>query len=181
MKWYKLSGEIPAELGNLSNLAELDLAQNQLTGEVPPELGNLSKLTDLYLWENKLSGEIPAELGKLSTFINIDLSDNQFTGCIPDSLRQRPAGRAWGAHHSAGTSRRTGDSGGGVAVGQRLGGGATFEIANPASLWIPASARMTVVSWFLRGNPPFGVVVCTTENAHSREMGKGSHKGICSN
>ena len=31
----QLSGEIPPELGNLTNLIKLDLSQNQLTGEIP--------------------------------------------------------------------------------------------------------------------------------------------------
>ena len=34
-----LSGEIPAELGSLSNLTELDLHINDLSGEIPAELG----------------------------------------------------------------------------------------------------------------------------------------------
>ena len=41
-----MTGEIPAELGNLSNLEWLRLDDNQLTGEIPAELGNLSKPGD---------------------------------------------------------------------------------------------------------------------------------------
>ena len=37
----RLTGEIPPELGGLSNLTELSLRDNQLTGEIPPELGGL--------------------------------------------------------------------------------------------------------------------------------------------
>ena len=44
-----MTGEIPPELGGLSNLMELSLADNQLTGEIPPELGGLSNLTGLIL------------------------------------------------------------------------------------------------------------------------------------
>ena len=36
----ELTGEIPPEIGNLTNLTELDLSQNDLTGEIPPEIGN---------------------------------------------------------------------------------------------------------------------------------------------
>ena len=42
-----MTGEIPPELGGLSNLQRLDLHDNQLTGEIPPELGGLSNLTGL--------------------------------------------------------------------------------------------------------------------------------------
>ena len=41
-----MTGEIPPELGGLSNLTTLFLDfGNQLTGEIPPELGGLSNLT----------------------------------------------------------------------------------------------------------------------------------------
>ena len=39
-----MTGEIPPELGGLSNLTGLSRG-NQLTGEIPPELGGLSNLT----------------------------------------------------------------------------------------------------------------------------------------
>ena len=45
----ELSGEIPPELGNLTNLISLGLDENQLSGEIPPELGNLANLRDLNL------------------------------------------------------------------------------------------------------------------------------------
>lgn len=43
-----ISGIIPNELGNLTNLVSLDLYMNHLTGPIPDSLGNLQKLRFLY-------------------------------------------------------------------------------------------------------------------------------------
>ena len=85
-----MSGEIPAELGNLANLEGLWLHENQLSGEIPAQLGNLANLAHLNLRENQLSGEIPAELGNLSHLESLHLRGNQLTGCIPEELRDVP-------------------------------------------------------------------------------------------
>ena len=86
LQFYRLRGEIPAELGNLSKLAVLFLLGNQLSGEIPPELGDLSNLKWLYLNNNQLSGEIPAELGNLSNLKWLYLYSNQLRGEIPAEL-----------------------------------------------------------------------------------------------
>ena len=82
----QLTGEIPAELGGLSNLTGLYLRNNQLTGEIPAELGNLTSLRWLYLYSNQLTGEIPAELGSLTNLTELGLRYNQLTGEIPAEL-----------------------------------------------------------------------------------------------
>ena len=81
-----LSGEIPRELGILTNLVELWLWGNELSGEIPPELGNLTNLESLALSLNNLSGEIPPELGSLNKLQWLDLSRNQLKGEIPVEL-----------------------------------------------------------------------------------------------
>ena len=81
-----LSGEIPAELGNLANLRWLALSYNQLSGEIPPELGNLSNLEELDLRTNDLSGEIPVELGRLANLRWLEISFNRLSGGIPPEL-----------------------------------------------------------------------------------------------
>ena len=82
----QLTGPIPPELGNLSNLQVLDLDGNQLTGPIPPELGNLSNLEYLDLWWNQLTGPIPPEVGNLSNLQFLYLVGNQLTGPIPSEL-----------------------------------------------------------------------------------------------
>ena len=62
------------------------LHNNQLSGEIPPELGSLSELTWLNLSSNQITGPIPAELGNLSSLTDLNLAGNQLVGCIPDGL-----------------------------------------------------------------------------------------------
>jgi hypothetical protein len=82
----QLSGSIPPELGNLTNLQKLYLQANMLSGSIPPELGNLSSVTTVYLFSNQLSGSIPPELGNLSSVVALYLFSNQLSGSIPPEL-----------------------------------------------------------------------------------------------
>jgi Leucine-rich repeat (LRR) protein/PKD repeat protein len=63
----QLSGNIPPELGDLSNLLALFLSYNELSGSIPPVLGNLVSLQKLYFRGNSgLSGPLPSTLTDLS-------------------------------------------------------------------------------------------------------------------
>jgi len=82
----QLTGSIPSEIGNLTNLDYLNLASNQLTGSIPPEIGSLTNLTNLILSSNQLSGEIPSEIGNLTNLTGLWLGDNQLSGEIPSEI-----------------------------------------------------------------------------------------------
>ena len=87
----ELHGDIPAELGKLAKLEVLDLGDwwsdyNDLTGSIPSELGNLSNLRVLDLQGNSLDGVIPPELSKLSKLEELYLDDNPLQGNIPSQL-----------------------------------------------------------------------------------------------
>ena len=84
----QLTGEIPVELAQLSQLSQLNLGPNQLTGEIPVELSQLSQLQELNLRSNQLTGEIPVELSQLTQLGSLFLSSNQLTGEIPVELSQ---------------------------------------------------------------------------------------------
>lgn len=86
LRGYGLSGKIPSELGNFSDLEKLDLYNNRLTGNIPQEFGKLSNLTWLSLSTNQLTGDIPKELGNLADLSVLALSDNQLTENIPPEL-----------------------------------------------------------------------------------------------
>ena len=81
-----LRGPIPSALGNLPNLKTLRLDSNKLNGPIPDVLGNLYNLTHLYLDSNELTGPIPATLGRLSKLLWLYLSSNNLSGPIPDTL-----------------------------------------------------------------------------------------------
>ncbi len=81
-----LTGSIPPELGDLSNLERLDLGWNELSGVIPPELGGLPNLERLELGVNQLSGAIPPELGGLSNLTRLDLGWNELSGAMPPEL-----------------------------------------------------------------------------------------------
>ena len=83
----QLTGSIPTELGNLTNLESLRLGGNQLSGPIPESIGNLTNLTRLDLYENQLSGPIPTWLDTLAKLTSLNLRDNQLSGGIPESIR----------------------------------------------------------------------------------------------
>jgi Leucine-rich repeat (LRR) protein len=81
-----LIGSIPRELGNLTDVQDINLSFNKLEGSIPPELGNLTNLQHLWLQFNQLSGPIPPELGNLSRLQQLRLQGNRLVGNIPINL-----------------------------------------------------------------------------------------------
>ena len=81
-----LNGNIPSLLGRLEGMTTLNLSDNQLTGAIPTDLGSMSSLRFLYLDHNQLSEAIPTSIGNLSNLITLDLGYNQLSGGIPAHL-----------------------------------------------------------------------------------------------
>jgi len=78
--------ELWGECYSIKNTTRLDLYNNHLTGSIPPEIGNLTNLSYLRLSNNQLTGPIPSEIGNLTNLSRIYLNDNQLTGEIPESI-----------------------------------------------------------------------------------------------
>ena len=68
-----LDGTLPADLGQLDALTQLNLHTNSLSGSIPAEIGNLTNLEQLFLHNNSLSGAFP-DLRRLSNLRRLWLS-----------------------------------------------------------------------------------------------------------
>lgn len=87
LKFRKLSGRLPEEIGLLSHMTRVILNTNSLVGSIPTQIGKLSELTELYLSANNdMESEIPSELGKLTKLLLLDLSNMSLVGRIPSEL-----------------------------------------------------------------------------------------------
>lgn len=85
-----VQGRIPAFIGNMTSLTDLEMSGNLFTGKIPAELGLLKNLQLLELYYNQLVGEIPEELGNLTELIDFDISVNFLTGKVPRFICSLP-------------------------------------------------------------------------------------------
>ncbi|KAK7855690.1 receptor-like protein 56, partial [Quercus suber] len=66
--------------GNILNyMFGIDLSSNKLVGEIPPELGRISNIRALNLSHNNLFGPIPTTFSKLKLIESLDLSYNNLS------------------------------------------------------------------------------------------------------
>ncbi|XXG89819.1 hypothetical protein AAC387_Pa12g1730 [Persea americana] len=84
-----ISGPIPRQIGNCTNLLKLKLNKNGLNGSIPFEVGNLVNLGSILdLSQNFLTGSIPSHLQKLQKLERLNLSHNMLPGSIPSSFKE---------------------------------------------------------------------------------------------
>jgi len=83
MSSNQLTGSIPFEMGDLSQLQFLNLSNNFLSGPIPTSFQNLKKVESLDLSHNNLSGKIPYELVGLTFLSTFSVAYNNLSGRIP--------------------------------------------------------------------------------------------------
>ncbi|XP_031105480.1 MDIS1-interacting receptor like kinase 2-like [Ipomoea triloba] len=85
----RISGKLPPNLSNASQISFIDLSSNKLVGMIPKALENLTLLTILKLDNNKFSGNISLEIGKLPQLLNFSIASNNFSGLLPEEYFER--------------------------------------------------------------------------------------------
>ena len=76
---------LPANIGDLANLQDLNLSGNQLSGPIPESIGALTRLYSLGLDVNELTGLIPLSMMDLVN-TNIRLQYNHLCTRDPDLI-----------------------------------------------------------------------------------------------
>ncbi len=84
LEWQEVK-QLPKEIGQLTNLQQLDLYGIKLT-TLPIEIGQLTNLQYLNLSRNKLTA-LPIEIGQLTNLQQLDLSNNQLI-TLPKEIGQ---------------------------------------------------------------------------------------------
>mmetsp|Transcript_37248 Transcript_37248/g.90461 ORF Transcript_37248/g.90461 Transcript_37248/m.90461 type:complete len:425 (+) Transcript_37248:133-1407(+) len=79
-----LTGELPTELGYLTELTRIYFSLNSLSGKIPTELFQLTKLEKLYFDRNDFRGKIPTEINQLTGLTTLLLNNNDFNGNLTE-------------------------------------------------------------------------------------------------
>jgi len=76
----QLKGELPAELGDLTNLTDLRISLNQISGEIPESFSKLKNLEIFTIANNELINIPPSGLTELEKLTILHLNGNSLTG-----------------------------------------------------------------------------------------------------
>lgn len=85
-----LHGPIPTSVGQLTALDVMNLSHTGIQGKIPASLSNCKKLRQLYLGENRLEGEVDSSLSGCIKLEFVLLNKNQFSGAFPSFLFNLP-------------------------------------------------------------------------------------------
>lgn len=82
-----VSGQIPDEIYNFTNLRELRISNTNVTGGISPRITELVKLESISFGSSrKLGGSIPTQIGNLTSLKYFDIGSTGMTGPIPASF-----------------------------------------------------------------------------------------------
>jgi len=87
LRFNDLRGTFPQEILSLTNLRELNLADNKLESQLP-KLSDLTRLRVLRLGSNAFSGPLPS-FNEMVVLTTIDLSYNRLSSTIPADFLKR--------------------------------------------------------------------------------------------
>ncbi|XP_059280633.1 receptor kinase-like protein Xa21 [Lycium ferocissimum] len=82
----QISGHIPSNIYQLTELKVLSISLNNITGEIPTNIGCLAKLEAFHIGYNKINGIVPLSLGNISTLQYLSCPNNHIEGPIPREL-----------------------------------------------------------------------------------------------
>ncbi|KAL1545016.1 non-specific serine/threonine protein kinase [Salvia divinorum] len=91
VSYNPLRGRLPPSIGNFStSLRRLYISGCMLIGEIPDHIGNLTDLNNLDLTDNDLSGFVPTTIRGMLRLQGLSLSKNKLQGPLPDNLCDMP-------------------------------------------------------------------------------------------
>ena len=81
-----LTGSLPQEIGNWTQVEHVYLQRNNLTGRLPREIGNWGELRCVSFSVNNLTGSLPQEIGNWRQVQNVLLHNNNLSGSLPKEI-----------------------------------------------------------------------------------------------
>jgi len=73
----------PTTIGQMEDIKDLEIYNNQFNGPLPSEIGNCFRLEKLEAQNNAFTGQLPSTIGSLEKLSLLKLYSNQFTGSVP--------------------------------------------------------------------------------------------------
>jgi len=81
-----VSGSIPSEIWNLTNLKKLQIKFTNITGGIPAGIESMVNLSEINFQQTYLGGTIPEEVFNLPALKKAYLHESNFTGAVPATI-----------------------------------------------------------------------------------------------
>ena len=148
-----LTGSLSDAIGGMSRLEYVSFGNNKLSGSLPASIGNLTDLRIIDIADNAFEGGLPDVFGGMGGLESVRLENNRFTGHVPPTLKQAFDG---GAEIFFTNNYMTGDTLSAMPNNLRNFAdhaiGAEYRLTLPAVVRIGAGVRHNI--WADMGNSP---------------------------